>query len=297
MRPVIYIDMLFLMNFMMNTLTLYTASLFLRRGISVFRLLLAVSVLALYSCMVFFPQIGFMYSILAKALILTCASFIAFPAKHWLTAIKNAIVFFVVSAIYAGIAFALIFATDFGTRVGASVSNGEIYLDIKASTLMKSAVISYICVYAVSYVKKATAIQSENIFDIKIGSGEKSISIKAFGDTGCGLCDPINDIPAIIITKAAAKKLLSHSVLRIVEGKGSAEEIRKCGIKPCVLPFSSIDNKKGVLYGFLPDEVFVNKTEVKNCIIAISDGPMCNNGEFDAIFNPLILNQRKDAYV
>ncbi len=297
MRPVVYIDLLFLINFLMNTFTIYTTSLLLRRELSLIRLFLSSGVLAVYSCMVFFPQIDFLYSVLMKAGVLTLSGMIAFPVRNSLITIKNTIILFAVTAIYAGIIFTLIFTTNFGTQVGAAVSNGEFYFDIKASDIITAAIISYVCVYTISYIRKNVFSQAGNIFDLKIKADTQNVTLKAFGDTGCNLCEPTRQVPAIIITKAAAKKLLPYDVLKLFEGEFSIDSFKEFSVKLCVLPFATIGNKDGVLYGFVPKDVIINQTRIMDCVIAIADSKLCNNGEFDAIFNPIILEQRKGEYV
>ncbi len=297
MKPIVYIDMLFFINLVMNTFTLYTTHLLLKREVSLLRLFLSAGVLSLYSCLIFFPEVKFLFSILMKIIVLGICSFIAFPSKHYILAIKNTITFFSVSMVYGGTMFFLIFATDFGTRVGAVVSNGEIYLDIKTSTLMIAAAFSYAFVYVVSYVKKIASFQAENLFKMKISAQGKTISIKAFGDTGCNLMEPITKKPAIIITKEVAEKIVPKDILKLIEDKKDIEILKEDPIKLYILPFSTLGDKKGILYGFSPKEVFINGARIENSVIAISEGPICMNFEFDAIFNPSILKERESIYV
>lgn len=290
MTPVVYIDMLFLLNLLMNSLTLYSTSLLLKRRVSVFRLLLTAAILAIYSCAMFFPNIVFLYSVIGKAVILTLATAIAFPTTIWGQLLKNTLVFFTVSGIFGGIIFALIFATDFGTAVGAAVSNGEIYLEINPSAIIFALLLSYLCIYVVSYIKKQAEIKKPNMATVEIQLFERKVKIHAFCDTGCGLTDPLTGYPAIIISPDAAKKLLPRRIFNSLKDGAEISDLDNFLPRYRVLPFSTIACKNDILHGFLPDMVFINRKNLQKCVVAISNNPLCNNAEFDAIFNPSILD-------
>ena len=153
MKPIVYIDMLFLLNFLINSVTLCTSSLFIRKPPSVLKLMLASGFSALYSTFMFFPQVSFLYSLVLKTLFLALTVWIAFPTKKPLQIFRNAIIFWGTNLLYGGAAFFLIFCTNFGTSLSAAVSNGEIYLDISFEVLLFSAILSYIKLYIFSYIK------------------------------------------------------------------------------------------------------------------------------------------------
>ena len=296
MKPIVYIDMLFLLNLFMDTATIYSASLIIKRRISNLRLFLASSILAIYSCAMFFPMLKLFYTILGKLAILTFASFVAFPSKNFFSILKNAFVFFAVSGIFGGIIFALIFLTDFGTTVGAAVSNGEVYLDIKASTLLFSVAISYVAIYTISYIKNRTLNLGKLIHDAEIILFDHKLKISIFADSGCLLSDPIKNRPAIILSQKASKKLVPTQILK--ELSSSLPDINQFGgysQRYCALPFSTIDKKSGILHGFVPDSVMIDQKVTKACVIAISDKAL--NLAFDGIFNPILLAQDNELNI
>ena len=279
MTPIVYIDMLFLLNLLMDTITLYSASLLLKRSISVLRLFLVSVLLSVYSCTMFFPYISFLYTLAGKLFILCLATILAFPSRSIGDIIKNTIVFFSASAFFGGIIFALIFSTNFGTSVGAAISNGE----------MLSLTISYICIYTLSYIKRHAIIQSSCITWLEISLFSKTIRIKAFADTGCSLCDPLFDRPAIIIGPNAAKKLLPQKILKEFNGTLNVFSLGDYATRYCALPFCTIDSKSGILHGIVPDKIILDDKCIEKCVIALPNNDLCQTSEFDAIFNPLIL--------
>ncbi len=297
MTPIVYIDMLFLLNLLMNTITIYSASLIIRRSISGLRLFMTSTLLSLYSCMMFFPHMKLFYTILGKLLILIFATVVAFPSRGIRQILKNTLVFFTVSALFAGIILATIFFTNFGTTVGAAVSNGEVYLDINASTLVFSVVVAYVAIYTISYIKCRSINVNPIIYNAEIALFGKIINIPIFADTGCLLKDPIRDRPAIILSKKATEELIPKEILNNLNDTPDINQLGKYGPRYCILPFSTIDKKSSILHGFVPDRVLINDKEISSCVIALSDKPLSTDSQFEGIFNPMLLKVQDEVII
>lgn len=276
--PVVYIDLLFLINFLFDAVILFCTSLFLKRTISITRLCITAAVLALYSTVMFFPQIRLFYSLAGKVIILLISVRLAFPVQNFIIHLKNTAVFFSINAVFGGVMYALIFATDFGTKVGAAVSNGEIYLNIRASTIFLSAIPAFSAAFVISHIRKQNERLASRLSNIKIEFNGKIVSGKCFADTGCNLCEPLSGRAAVILSQSFAKKLLGD--------KSSFPPDRFC-----ILPYSTIGEKSGMLSGFHPNNIEIDGVAV-NAVLAIAKHQLCINNQYDAIFNPDILNER-----
>lgn len=294
--PTVYIDLLFLLNFLMNTVTLFTASLFLGRNITLPRLSASAAILALYSSIMFFPALKLLFSVLFKGIILTVSVWLAFPSKKLSVIIKNTVLFFAVNAIFGGIIYALIFATDFGVRIGAAVSNGEIYLNISASSLLLALIPAYGIAYLVMHIRRQTLKTASNISDVQIQFKDRKIKIKGFADTGCFICDPISKAKSIIISKSAAKKLLPADFFEALT-LGIPVNLREYASKYRIIPYSTISEPHGILHAFVPDSLMLNGQAANKILVAVAKFPLCENSRFDALFNPDILNSETDTSV
>ncbi len=278
--PVVYIDLLFLINFMLDAAVLYCTSLFLKRTISFLRLCLTAAILALYSTVMFFPQVRPLYSLAGKILILLISVRLAFPVRNFFILLKNTAVFFSINAIVGGVMYALIFTTDFGTKVGAAVSNGEIYLNISASTIFLSSIPAFSAAFVISHIRKQHEKLAVRLSSIKIEFNNKVLSCNAFADTGCNLCEPISGRAAVIISQSFAKRLL-----------GCVDFSSNNTLPPdkfCILPYTTIGEKSGVLSGFYPDSIEIDDIPV-HAVLAIAKQQLCPNRQYDAIYNPDIL--------
>lgn len=277
MQPVVYIDMLFLLNLIMDSVILFATSVFLKKEPHIIRMSIAAIFGATYSSLMFFPQLSVIYTAVFKAIFLFLTVWIAFPEKTVRKLLKNASVFFSVYLIFGGIVFTLIFATDFGTTVGTVVSNGEIYFDVSIGTILVSAAMAYIIIYIISYIKKENARLDKITVDVQIFFNGKFIRTKALCDTGCNLADPITGTPAIIISPRLAKDLLPKDI-----------PIRSLGDKYRILPFSTVDSQKGIMHGFVPDNIIIQNHQRVKAVVGISHAEMT---EFSAILNCDILKQ------
>ena len=273
--------MLFLLNFLINSVTLCTSSLFIRKPPSVLKLMLASGFSALYSTFMFFPQVSFLYSLVLKTLFLALTVWIAFPTKKPLQIFRNAIIFWGTNLLYGGAAFFLIFCTNFGTSLSAAVSNGEIYLDISFEVLLFSAILSYITLYIFSYIKAQAKQLKKTTAQLTVIFNNKKITETALVDTGCTLCDPILGYPAVIISPECAKKLLSDNFFERIYANSNN--------KYRILPFRTVDCDCGILHGFLPDTLIIDNAEIPRSVVAVSTTSMNKNSEFSAILNPKLL--------
>lgn len=271
MEPVVYIDMLFMLNFIMNSAVIFATAVLLQKEFRIFRLLAVSSASAIYSTVMFFPQISFLYSAVIKLFFWLITAFAAFPEKRLAPLFRNTLTYLAANLIFGGTMFFLIFFTGFGTTVGSVVSNGEIYLDISFSTLLASAFFAYCIIYTLSYIKTQN-IKSKNLtVGITIFFCGNSISATALCDTGCTLSDPITSYPAIIISPTLAKTLFT-----------TEESLCTYSEKYRILPFSTIDRSKGFLHGFIPDKVLIEEKTITRVVIGISETDM---KDYPAILN------------
>lgn len=287
MKPIVYIDILFLINFLMNSVIIYSTSIILKQHLHIFRLALSASILAIYAAVMFFPQLSVIYSVFFKVLILFLAVLIAFPTKKIIALAKSTVVFFASNLVFGGMTFALIFFTDFGLATGAVISNGEIYLNISTGTLAFSAALAYVVVYILSYIRKNIFQHERLIMNLRITFEEKTITVKALADTGCMAIDPITRVQAIILNHEAAKQLVLEEYFNAINRNFSGQGDEKYIKIYRVIPYKTIGSS-GIMNAFVPDAVELNGKPIKNVVIGIVKGSLSENSDFEAVFNPNI---------
>ncbi len=288
MKPIVYVDMLFLLNFLMDSVTIYATGFLIKKAVHIPRMILSATVSALYSAIMFFPQVSFLYSVLFKIIFLILSVWLAFPTRTLKNLAKNIIMFFAVNLIFGGMVFAIIFATDFGTSVGSVVSNGEVYINITPSVLMSSTVLAYLIAYLTSYIKQLNVKHSKLTTPATIWFCSKNVTVTALCDTGCSLSDPATGYPAMIISPECGKKLLPEPFFTALSTGGIIPQDFKNRYR--IIPFSTIDNKNGIMHGFIPDKVSIQGHEIPKIVIAVSKTVVNKDENFSAILNPELLN-------
>ena len=97
MKPVIYIDTLFLINFIFNMLIFYMSAYILRKEIKALRIFLVSALASLYGVLMFFPDFSIFYTGVSKILFMVLFSKLLFSSHTLKMLIKESLVCFSVS--------------------------------------------------------------------------------------------------------------------------------------------------------------------------------------------------------
>ena len=112
--------------------------------------------------------------------------------------------------------------------------------------------------------------------DVELFWDEKTFLIKGLIDTGNGLKDPVSDKPVSIIDKSVAKEFLGEMKLAKVR----------------YIPFHSIGKKEGLLLAVELDKMCIHYEQeiwIDDPLIGISEEKISSEGEYQMILNPNLL--------
>jgi stage II sporulation protein GA (sporulation sigma-E factor processing peptidase) len=199
---------------------------------------------------------------------------IAFGYTDICTYLKNVLLLFGISFTMSGAINYLYYSTIMGKYIRSFII-GNSNKVVNARRFIITTFLAYILLNAI--VKAITMIRKDNIlyYDVKITFRGKSIIAKALLDTGNSLTEPITGN----IVHLAEYKILKP----ILEGDEEAKE------KLCVIPFHSVGEENGIMYGIRVDEmvVLVNGEPefVHNPIIGIYKGNMSAHKKYSVILN------------
>ena len=262
MELYLYADVLFLVNFTMDFLTLYIAASLTRRKVGVLRLSIAAAIGALYGVASCFMGGTVLFQILINIAVSSLMCLIAFQSRI-LPAIA---VFYTCGCLLGGIMTALYSFAD-GTALtssmlyrGASNTFGEIPLGW-------AAVVALVAAFT-AIAGGRIAKRRRDTFDVSVTviTDEGSFVFDGICDSGNLLTDPIGSQSVIILEKQAFLSTLSHSDRAFFEGEGECPE----GISLRIIPSDTVSGH-GILYGFLPKRISVNGVE-KSAVIAMGQG-------------------------
>ena len=281
MKTIVYADMLFIINFIINIIILKITVIFSQTKPALWRMVSAASLGAVYAIFMFFPKISFLYIFPAKLAVSLIMIKITVPKTSVFNTLKLCAVFYLVSFAFAGILLALIYFTDFASGAGPVISNGVFYFDVSLKNLILTSLIAYVL------IKIASAVFSRNkmigIKPLKIFLDSKECTLSALCDTGNLLKDPISDAPVVIAEKQSLKSLFPDGMPNCETAENYCRKIR-------IIPYSSIGNASAIMTGFIPDRVIVDGKDTGDVVIGISETPLSSENEYNALFNPNIIN-------
>ena len=265
---VIYVDVLFIINFFITFLLLEITAKFTKKTLRLRRLIPACALGGAYSLVILINDLPFAVSFVSKALaaaVIVACAFSFHRAKSFALACG---IFFFSALVLLGvvIGICLLFHTK-----ALAVRNGSVYFDIGAGELLLSGLAAYLLssLFLRIYNRRLSA---RELYTLQIEGSGGSITLFAMADTGNKLREPFSDAPVIVVAKETAQRVFAEEKARMI-------------------PTSTV-NSVSLLPSFKPQRVIIKtdkgKEVVENVYVALSDD--MNHQAFSAVFNPEILS-------
>lgn len=292
---IIYAEYVFLENFVMNFIILSLTAKFSKHPTKKIKLLIASTISALYAFIIFFPSLHFLFSIIMKIACSMIIIVLAFTPYKFRDFFRLLGVFYLITLIFGGAAFAIFYFSNFK----GIISNGIFYItDISEKNIFIACGVGYILInFCWGYLQKQ--LSREKIFmNIKIEIDGTVAEVTGIVDTGNSLVDPISHYPVIIVEYDAIATLLPSNIQEIfsTSGKSNFAEIAlllngsNWVTRFRMIPYSALGTENGMLLGFKPDYVYIQKDtdvkNVKNIIVAIYNRKLSKEGEYKALLHP-----------
>ena len=110
MEVKVYVDVLFIINFIIDYILLSVTSFFVKKTPAVFKMCISSFIGALFAATVFFLPINAVFSLFFSAATAFLMVFVAFGAKKTTVLIKDVAIFYLVAISASGVGFAAIFS-------------------------------------------------------------------------------------------------------------------------------------------------------------------------------------------
>lgn len=272
---IVYADVLFLTNFVINLILLAITSVLTHSKSSVFRRCVAAFIGAVYAVCMFVPKFNAAESLLCKFALSVLMVYISFGAKYK-QYVKNLCMFYTVSLVCGGCALVASFCS---AGAGVSSNNGVFYFDTSLRMVIISSVVAYIIIkLSVGICKKYSGRDCHRMVVYKNG---KAATIKVLLDTGNMLTEPLTGSPVIIVEKSALRGIVPQDISTsdILEMSKYIEDIR-------LIPFKSLGTDNGLLMGFKPDKICSDEPLCDNITIAVSNQCLSQSDEYNALAGP-----------
>ena len=287
----IYIDIVFIENLLMNYIILLTTGIIIKTKIKHGRLIIAGTVGAIYSILGYMGFIKGVSNIGLKLLLSVVIVYIAFNPQTIKKMWKDLLLFYLISFVFGGSAFALIYMIKPQEII---MKNGLFMGTYPLKTIAIGVIISFLLIMAVFAIVR-NRITKKNMFcEIEFKIKGKKVRTKAMLDTGNMLKAPITNSPVVVVESILLYECMPKEILNNLEEiiggdfQKVSEEIKNEYIsKLRLIPYSSLGKTNGMLIGIKPEylKVITEEKENKkeNVIIGIYNKSLTKRGEYQAL--------------
>lgn len=287
----IYIDIVLIENLIMNYIILFTTAVVLKIKVNHIRLILASLLGAGYSIIAYMGIIKVYSSIILKIILSVLIIYIAFNPQNIKKMCKDLLLFYLVSFVFGGAAFALIYIIK---PQNILMKNGLFLGTYTLKTVMLGAVVAFCIIIGAFAIIKNKISKKDMFCEIEILINQKKIKTKAMIDTGNMLKEPITNVPVIVVEHILLYSCMPKEILNnLKEIMGGDFKNIPCDIqekyisKLKLIPFYSLGKQNGMLIGIRPEYVKVITDEQekinKNVIIGIYEKSLTKKGEYQAL--------------
>lgn len=223
---VIYGDIVFLENFIVDYFLLNVTSKILMIKAKKSRLLIASAIGALYTFTLLIPKLRIISSLPFQLLIAFIIIAISFKKRNLIIIIKGTIFFVFVSALLSGICFLFLMISN------NSITNNNILSSNSIKNIILAIIVIYFfCCRLVNIVKDRAFISNFN-YELNLEIDSIQYKIKGFLDTGNELREPASDLPCIIVENWILKDVnLKTRDIYYIPYKGVGIQGKLIGIK------------------------------------------------------------------
>lgn len=287
----IYIDIVLIENLIMNYIILLATGIVAKIQIKHIRLIIASLLGAIYTVISYMKVLEIYSNFLLKLLLSIIIIYIAYNPQRMRKMWKMLLIFYMVSFVFGGAAFALIY---FIKPQDIIMKNGLFLGTYPLKTVILGAIVAFSLIIGTFKILKSKISKKSIICNIEINLNNKKIKTNALIDTGNMLKEPFSNTPVVVIEKTLLydcmpKEILNH-LDEIIGGdfKNIPEKIQEKYIsKLKLIPFSSLGKQNGMLLGIKPQYIkIIKEEEIKtkeNVILGIYQQSLTKKGEYQAI--------------
>ncbi len=258
----IYLDIFFLENFLMNYIILFGTAFAQKIKMNKTRVIISDLIGTLYAMLICLKIIPTYQTVFIKVTISIIMIYIAFKPHSAKSFVKSLLMFYLISFATGGCSLALMYLIAPQRIV---FEDGRLIGMYPMSISLIAGGLGFITIQYAFKINKRKLDKKDLICKLRIKICGKTISTKAFIDSGNSLKDPLTLKPVIIIENMVIKKAIDLKDYYINECEGGDS---KLGIR--LIPYKSLGKQNGILMGVMPECVEIkydNESIVKNNVI------------------------------
>ena len=272
---VVYIDQLFLLNFIANYLLLLGTGRITGAVLHRLRIALGAAAGAIYSVMLFAPGAIWLSHWSFKVLAGIVVAFIAYAGEVHL--LRTILIFYGVSAGLAGVVVAV---EELG-KSSLSIHNKVLYSEIHLRLLILLFIIFYFIMSL--FFRRAGRHTSRETVKLTVWISGEVTTLTALIDSGHTLTDPVSNRPIVVANAACFQRCIPHEI-NLLDPVDGMKQCQKHGLRNTYLvPYRTIGIECGMLLALKADRVLMGDRDLGKLLIALSPTPIHDGGSHQAL--------------
>ena len=254
------------------------------------RIILSSLIGSVYAVIVYLNILSIYSNIFAKIILSIIMVYVAFNPKNAKVLLKQILIFYLVSFIFGGCTFALIY---FIKPENVKMKNGVFVGAYPLKVGLIAGAIAFVTTQIAFKINKSKLNNKNTFFNIQLYYKDQSITVKALLDSGNMLKDPISQAPVIIVERESLSKIIPEKVLdyigNIIGGDETEnkQDIQEYLSKIRMVPFMSLGKENGMLVGIRLDKIKIETEDIdiqkENVIAGIYEKRLTKDNKYNAL--------------
>ena len=273
---VVYVDLLWLLNFVANHLLLLGAGRLAGAGLRRWRIALGAALGALYAVALFLPGMGWLSTLPCKLAVAVVMVLCAYGGEVRLWRVLG--LFFAASAALAG----AVLGFEWLGNTTLTLQSGVLYTQMDLRLLL---VVFLACYFVFSLLlRRLGAHTGAELVHMELTFPQRVVSMTALHDTGLSLSDPVTNRPVVVAYWRDMAWLLpaGADVARPIECARLCHDRGIHGVR--LVPYRAVGVASGVVLAFPTPKVRVNGRDMGSLLLALSPTPVSDGGAYQGLF-------------
>lgn len=302
---VVYVDVIFLTNLLMDGAVLATTAWARKRRVAWWRVALASLLGACYVFILFVPELHFLFTFAVKSIFSVFMIMTAFGFASLQNLVRDLGMFYFVNFAFAGgmfgLRYFLLSSSDVMNGILITHTGAVFQFTIGPLLAIISAVAVMLLVRNVFVFTRQKQQMSELLAEVRIVIGDVEAVCTGLIDTGNQLYDPLTRTPVMVMEAERWKEWLPESWLQrirraevdqLVTGLGGEDEfIWQDRLR--LVPYRGVGRGTQFMLALKPDRVVIKQgekeQEVAKVLIGLDGGTLSHDRAYQAIIHPAII--------
>ncbi|XJZ28417.1 sigma-E processing peptidase SpoIIGA [Bacillota bacterium Lsc_1132] len=303
----VYLDVIWLLNFLFDSLLLYLTAIILKRNIRIWRLLAGGFIGSLIILLAFTPAAPISSHPVSKLLFSVFMVLTVFKYQRWRFFIKGLFTLYFSTFLLGGILIGVHYFIQFNSEltVKVLVSNVQGFGDPVSwlFVLLGFPVAWYFSKAKVESIEM-TKIQFEQIVEVILTIDQEQLLFKGLIDSGNQLYDPITKMPVMFVSVKNIESPLPEPIMKVaVEGESilmdNVEIPNEWQNRLRIVPCRVVGQEHQLIVAIKPDAIKIVKDDevyfYDKGLVSFTMQELSADGAFQCIVHPKMLTGRKQS--